>query len=115
MSFIFIALSGLCQLVLLSHLGDPSFTTEKIVHIKTLNLDMGARGLMIISIIFMFIAFVLELVELVEKHELKKSHKEKDKKIMSMEAEVKRKEKEKTSEVNLDDLKAKKEGATDDN
>lgn len=105
MSIIFISLSGLCQLILLSHLGDPAFTTEKIIHIKSLNLDMGSRGLLIISIILMFVAFVLELVELVEKYELKKSHKEKDKKIMSMEADAKRKEQQKSAEINLEGLK----------
>ena len=68
---------------------------------------MGSRGLLIFSIILMFIAFVLELVELVEKYELQKSHKEKDKKIMSMKAYAKRKEQQKSAKINFGCLKTK--------
>ena len=117
MSIIFISLSGIIQLIVLSHLGEADFATKQYIHIKALNLNMGSRGLMILSIIFMVVAFVMELAERIEHFEIKRKAKaaERENAMLKAKSENKSETKVSSPEAELEALKSRADNNVTDN
>lgn len=117
MSIIFITLSGIIQLIVLSHLGEVDFATKQYIHIEALNLNMGSRGLMILSIIFMVIAFVMELAERIDHFETKRKAKaaERENAMLKAKSENKSAKKITSQDAELEALKSKSDNNATDN